>query len=74
MKLQFTLCPALFFRSKLLYININGIATSYIVYKIYIDILYKFDIPSSPMYLQSNILSWVQLGMQVREVLTLAFP
>ncbi len=43
--------PRYFFRYariKLLYININGIA-SYIAYKEYIDISYKLDIPPNPI-------------------------
>ncbi len=43
--------PRYFFRCahiKLLYIDINGIASYRIAYKKYIDISYKLDIPTSP--------------------------
>ncbi len=34
---------------KLLYIDINGIASYRIAYKEYIDVSYKLDIPPSPI-------------------------
>ncbi len=46
--------PRFFFRCariKLLYIDINGIASYHIAYKEYIDISYKLDIPLSPSWL-----------------------
>ncbi len=45
--------PRIFFRCahiKLLYIDINGIASYRIGYKEYIDISYKLDIPPSPRF------------------------
>ncbi len=50
--------PRYFFRCariKLLYIDINGIASYRITYKEYIDISYKLDIPPSPTSCIANI-------------------